>query len=180
MEEAHERGARRPAGSFRTLALLLLSAGALVLWRAQPWQAPHELLVDDRRHDGAGPMERGADSRGEFDVGAPLSLLLLFLIMIKHLFTPLAFLSFSDTHSLQPYSTISSMRCDQSPGDLPSTGDGLRRRVECWAASFESCHSPTSSGAPTFHHIFHRTIVWLGLCNHSRKPSQHITMCTAQ
>ena len=49
MEEAHERGARRPAGSFRTLALLLLSAGALVLWRAQPWQAPDELLVDDRR-----------------------------------------------------------------------------------------------------------------------------------
>ena len=32
-----------------------------------------------------------------------------FLIMIKHLLTPLAYLSFSDNHSLQPCSTISSM-----------------------------------------------------------------------
>ena len=62
MEEAHERGARRPAGSFRTLALLLLSAGAVVLWRAQTWkEAPDELLVDDRRHDGAGDHAADAD-----------------------------------------------------------------------------------------------------------------------
>lgn len=107
MEEAHERGARRPAGSFRTLALLLLSAGAVVLWRAQTWkEAPDELLVDDRRHDGAGRRERGADSRGEFDgcavVFAPA-------FVDRSLLTPLAYLSFSGTHPLQPCSTISSM-----------------------------------------------------------------------